>query len=92
MTGFDLMKITASGWDDEPERASRPFNLDRNGFVLGEGAWMLVLEEREHALARGMRIYGEVLGYASTCDAWHRVADFFDANLRAPTASAAKPR
>lgn len=74
MMGFDLMKITATGWDDEPRRASRPFNLDRNGFVLGEGAWMLVLEDREHALARGARIYGEVLGYASTCDAWHRVA------------------
>jgi 3-oxoacyl-[acyl-carrier-protein] synthase II len=74
MTGFDLMKVTASGWDDEPKRASRPFNLDRNGFVLGEGAWMLVLEDRDRARARGARIYGEVLGYASTCDAWHRVA------------------
>jgi 3-oxoacyl-[acyl-carrier-protein] synthase II len=74
MTGFDLMKVTASGWDDEPKRASRPFNLDRNGFVLGEGAWMLVLEDRDRARARGARSYGEVLGYASTCDAWHRVA------------------
>jgi 3-oxoacyl-[acyl-carrier-protein] synthase II len=74
MTGFDLMKITATHWNDEPTRASRPFNLDRDGFVLGEGAWMLLLEEREHALARGVKIYGEILGYASTCDAWHRVA------------------
>ncbi len=74
MAGFDLMKITSRSWNDEPSRSSRPFNLDRDGFVLGEGAWMLLLEDREHALSRGAAIHGEVLGYASTCDAWHRVA------------------
>ena len=74
MMGFDVMGIVSRKWNDEPERASRPFSRDRDGFVLAEGAWMLVIEEREHALARGVKIYGEVLGYASTCDAWHRVA------------------
>ncbi|WP_169973638.1 beta-ketoacyl-[acyl-carrier-protein] synthase family protein [Tautonia rosea] len=74
MLGFDVMGIVSRNWNDQPERASRPFSRDRDGFVLGEGSWMLLLEEREHALARGARIYGELLGYASTCDAWHRVS------------------
>jgi 3-oxoacyl-[acyl-carrier-protein] synthase II len=60
-------------WNDEPERASRPFNLDRDGFVLAEGSWMFILEEYEHARARGAHIYAEVAGYGSTCEAYHRV-------------------
>lgn len=51
--------------------ASRPFNKDRDGFVLGEGSWMFVFEEREQALARRSEVYGEIAGYAATCDAWH---------------------
>ncbi len=60
--------------NDAPERASRPFDRDRDGFVPGEGAGTLILESREHAINRGARIYGEVLGYATTNDAFHQVA------------------
>ena len=73
MTGFCLMKIMSTAWNDEPARASRPFSKDRDGFVIAEGAWMMVFEEREKALARGATIYGEVAGYGATCEAFHRV-------------------
>jgi 3-oxoacyl-[acyl-carrier-protein] synthase II len=73
VTGFCLMKILTPSWNDQPERGSRPFSRDRDGFVLGEGAWMLLLEEREVARRRGARIYAEVLGYGATCEAFHRV-------------------
>jgi len=73
LRGFILMRILASRWNDCPQRASRPFSRDRDGFVLGEGAWFFVLEDLERARARGAKIYGEILGYGSTCEAYHRV-------------------
>jgi 3-oxoacyl-[acyl-carrier-protein] synthase II len=73
MKGFTLMRIMTSKWNHDPERASRPFSADRDGFVLAEGSWMFVIEELEHAKARGAKIYAEIVGYGSTCEAFHRV-------------------
>ena len=73
MCGFERMRVNPTNFNDEPSRGSRPFNSDREGFVLSEGSWMMILEELEHAKRRDAQIYGEILGYGSTCDAYHRV-------------------
>jgi len=73
MTGFCIMRIVSSAYNDSPEIASRPFTKNRDGFVLGEGAWMFVMEKESTARARGAHIYAVVAGYGSTCDAYHRV-------------------
>ena len=70
MAGFGVMGAISTR-NDEPERASRPFDIGRDGFVVAEGAALLVLEERDHALARGATVHGEFLGYGSSADAWH---------------------
>ncbi|GAC1429312.1 MAG: beta-ketoacyl-ACP synthase II [Terriglobales bacterium] len=71
--GYSLLRALTQSWNDAPERASRPFSADRDGFVIAEGSWMFILEDYVHARARGARIYAEIAGYASTCEAFHRV-------------------
>jgi 3-oxoacyl-[acyl-carrier-protein] synthase II len=71
--GYSLLRALTASWNHAPERASRPFSADRDGFVLAEGSWMFILEDYDHARARGARIYAEIAGYASTCEAFHRV-------------------
>jgi 3-oxoacyl-[acyl-carrier-protein] synthase II len=73
LKAFELMRVVSTRQWEDPARASRPFSLDRDGFILGEGAWMFVLEDRDHALARGAAPLAELAGYGSTCDAYHRV-------------------
>ena len=73
MFGFARMRAVSTAYNAQPATASRPFDKGRDGFVLGEGAWMVVVEREDRARARGARIYASIDGYASTCDAYHRV-------------------
>ncbi len=73
LEAFNVLTVLTRNWNDAPERASRPFDKDRSGMVLGEGAWIYVLESLENAVERNAKIYAEIKGYGATCDAYHRV-------------------
>ena len=74
ISGFTALKALSTAHNDDPEKASRPFDKDRDGFVMGEGAGLLMLESLEHAQARGATIYAEIIGAGSSDDAFHMTA------------------